>query len=55
MKLKNIDNMCVYLLSFLVISVFYYICVEKFLIISGFDDDFVLRLKYLNFELIELI
>lgn len=54
MKLKNIDNMCAYLLSFLAISVSHYICVEKFLTISGFDDDSVLRLKYLNFELTEL-
>lgn len=54
MKLKNIDNMCAYLLSFLAISVSHYICVEKFLTIRGFDDDSVLRLKYLNFELTEL-
>lgn len=45
MKLKNIDNMCAYLLSFLAISVSHYICVEKFLTISGFDDDSVTQIK----------
>ena len=50
MKLKNIDNMCAYLLSFLAISVSHYICVENFLTINNS----VRRLKYLNFELTEL-
>lgn len=54
MKLKNIDNMCAYLLSFLAISVSHYICVENFLTINGVNDNSVRRLKYLNFELTEL-